>query len=79
MWTIQTIKHIKLDKDNKTNFDLWNLSYKYSSHCSIIKFIGFEPIYYVIKLDVVSSSIVFSELRIYICAFIDVLLTSLNQ
>ena len=73
------VKHIKLDKDNKLNFDLWNWSYKYFSYCSIIKFIGFEQIYYVIKLNVVSSSIVFSELHIYICVSIDVLLASLNQ
>ena len=39
---ISNNKYIKLDKDNKSNFDLWNWSYKYSNHCSFIKFIGFK-------------------------------------
>ena len=33
----------------------------YSSHYKIIKFIGFEPICYVINLSDASSSMVFSE------------------
>ena len=75
---ISDSKHIKLDKDNKSNFDLWNWSYKYSNHCSIIKLIGFELIYYIIKLDIVSSFIVFSELCIYIRVSTNVLLACLN-
>ena len=38
------------------------LSYMYSSHYSIIKFVGFKMIYYAISLGVVSYSIVFSDL-----------------
>ena len=43
----------------------------YFSHYSIIKFIGFEPIYYIINLNVVSSFMVFSE---FVCVSINVLL-----
>ena len=43
-----------IDKKETTNqivvvSMLQNQSYRYSSHGSIIKFIGFEPIYYVIN------------------------------
>ena len=34
----------------------------YYSHYSIIKFIGFKPIYYAINLCDVSSSMIFSDL-----------------
>ena len=47
---------------------LQNLNHKYYSHNinikyieSIIKCIDFEPIHYVINLNVVSSSIIFSD------------------
>ena len=40
----------------------------YFSHYSFIKFVGFELIYYVINLCVVSSSMVFSE---FICVSIE--------
>ena len=40
---------------------LQNLSYMYYSHISIIKFVEFEPIYYDINMDVVSSYIVISK------------------
>ena len=45
---------------------LQNLSYEYYSHYNIIKFVGFEPIYYTIYLDVVSSFMLFSDLVIVI-------------
>ena len=41
---------------------LQNLSHKYYSHYIIIKFVGFELIYYVINFNVVSSSLIFSDL-----------------
>ena len=41
---------------------LQNLSHRYSSHYSITKFVGFEPIYYAINLSVVSSSMIFIDL-----------------
>ena len=34
----------------------------YFSNYSIIKFIGFESIYYIINIGVVSSSIIFNDL-----------------
>ena len=37
---------------------LLNLSYMYSNHYSIIKFVDFEPIYYVVNVVIVSSYIV---------------------
>ena len=40
---------------------LQNWNYRYSSHYRIIKYVAFEPIIYVINLDVTSSSKVFSE------------------
>ena len=36
-------------------------SHIYSSHYSIINYVGFEPIYYIINLNVVSFYIVFNE------------------
>ena len=41
---------------------LQNLSHKYYSHYIIIKFVGFELIYYVINFNIVSSSMIFSDL-----------------
>ena len=41
---------------------LQNLSYMYSSHYRIIKFIGFEPIYYAINQSVISLFMVFNDL-----------------
>ena len=41
---------------------LQNLSHEYYSHYNIIKFVRFEQIYYTIYLDVVSSSMLFSDL-----------------
>ena len=42
---------------------LQNWSHKYFSHHSIIKFVCFEPIYYVINLGVVSFSMIDSTSR----------------
>ena len=41
---------------------LQNLSHRYFSHYSITKFVGFEPIYYIINLDVISSFMIFIDL-----------------
>ena len=54
MWAIQTVKHIGSDRYNKSNHDvniLQKLSYRYSSHYKIIKYVGFESIHYVINLN----------------------------
>ena len=40
---------------------LQNWINRYSSHYRIIKYVGFEPIHYVINLDVVSSFKVFNK------------------
>ena len=40
---------------------LQNYNHKYSSHYNIIKFVGFESIYYAINLGDISSSIIFSD------------------
>ena len=42
-----------------------NLSFMNYNQYNIIKFIGFKLIYYVIKLDIISFSIVFIELVFY--------------
>ena len=54
---------------------LQNLSYMYYSHISIIKFVEFEPIYYDINLDVVSSYIVISK---FVYLFLIRCITRLN-
>ena len=53
---LQTINHIMVI----SMLSYW--CYKYYSHYSIIKFVGFDPIYYTINFDDVSSSMVFSDL-----------------
>ena len=40
---------------------LQNWNHRYSSHYRIIKYVGFEPIIYVINLDAMSFSKVFIE------------------
>ena len=60
---IQTRKHIRSKTTNQIMIVsmLQNLNHRYSNHYSIIKFVGFEPIYYTINLSVVSSSMFFNE------------------
>ena len=41
----------------------------YYSHYTIIKFLGFEPVFYVINLSVVLSSMIFNEF-VYVFPFI---------
>ena len=53
---LQTINHIMVI----SMLSYW--CYKYYSHYRIIKFVGFDPIYYTINFDDVSSSMVFSDL-----------------
>ena len=48
----------------------------YSSHDSNIKCVGFKLIHYVINLDVVSSSMVFSEFDF---VFLSICILILNQ
>ena len=61
------------DQRNQINSHqyLQNWSRRYSSHNSNIKCVGFESIHYAINLNVILSSMIFSE---FDCVSIDVLL-----
>ena len=52
---------------------LQNLSHRYFSYYSIIKFVSFELIYYAINLGVISSSMIFNEF-VYVFLYINILL-----
>ena len=65
MWVIRMTKYIRSNRDIKSNHDRQYAAVRViciiSSHHRIIKCVDFNPIYYVIKLNVASFSKVFSE------------------
>ena len=65
------VKHIRSNIDNKLYYGHHSFAIVINILVTIIyiiKFIEFEPIYYSIKLDIVSNSMIFNEfIHVFIC------------